>query len=198
MKKNAFVLVMCLVLIGLAGCAQQGLALTDFDIYENGKLMLKALDYETSGGGFSDYESRYIGFATAQRYDYVGRVLETKRGIKIGSTVREVVEAYSSIPASISVADYTIMDINDFLNNRSDYPVQDAVGGDYDYSIRYTAFDYKGKLINDQLALTEIDEETWKEMIETLKDGKSASYELWFNITGDVVSDINIAVRGNK
>ena len=74
------------------GCGTGGtLSLDDFNIYENGNIVMKSTDLESG--------STY--YSALQTDDFKGRALETKRGIKIGSSAREVAEAYKGIVSPV-------------------------------------------------------------------------------------------------
>ncbi|MEA4854739.1 MAG: hypothetical protein VB082_10780, partial [Christensenella sp.] len=71
--------------------------LSEFDVYEDGKPVLTT---EEMGEGFSfnePYSSHFGEGYLGIEYDFSGRELSTKRGIHIGSTMEEVVEAYPDI-----------------------------------------------------------------------------------------------------
>ncbi len=94
--KKALIVSLCVIIFCgvLTGCSSsRNLKLDDFGIYEDGELVLES----------TDLESGLTSFDTLQNYDFEGRVLETKRGIKIGSSAREVAEAYKGITSSVLV-----------------------------------------------------------------------------------------------
>ena len=71
------------------------LGLDEFYIYEDGKPVLTVEELGGQDFGTDDPYSEYYGEKfEGQPYDLRGHTLETKRGIGIGSTIDEVVEAY--------------------------------------------------------------------------------------------------------
>ena len=73
----------------------------EFGVYEDGKAILMP---EEMGDGmdrgitFNKPYSEYFGeYYTGKEYDFRGRDITTKRGIGIGSTMEEVIEAYPDI-----------------------------------------------------------------------------------------------------
>ena len=77
----------------------------EFGVYEDGKAILMP---EEMGDGmdigitFNKPYSEYFGeYYTGKEYDFRGRDITTKRGIGIGSTMEEVIEAYPDIAFSL-------------------------------------------------------------------------------------------------
>ena len=71
------------------------LGLDEFYIYEDGKPVLTTEEMgETAFSGGNPYSEYFGERFEGQPYDLRGHTLETKRGIGIGSTIDEVVEAY--------------------------------------------------------------------------------------------------------
>ena len=71
----------------------------EFGVYEDGKAILTAEEMENGGGfNFGNPYSEYFGGSyTGEPYDFRGRNITTKRGIGIGSTMEEVIEAYPDV-----------------------------------------------------------------------------------------------------
>ncbi|MEA4854422.1 MAG: hypothetical protein VB082_09145, partial [Christensenella sp.] len=71
--------------------------LSEFDVYEDGKPVLTTEEM-SEGFNFTKLKSTLlVEKYTGKEYDFSGRELSTKRGIHIGSTMEEVVEAYPDI-----------------------------------------------------------------------------------------------------
>ena len=77
----------------------------EFGVYEDGKAIL--MPEEMGGGGFlfdEPHSGRYsedYNYYLGKEYDFRGRDITTKRGIGIGSTMEEVIEAYPDIAFSL-------------------------------------------------------------------------------------------------
>ncbi len=148
----------------------------DFDIYEDGKCILKTEDYEYSGFFFADELAE----------NYAGRALETKRGIAIGSTAQEIAEAYGDIvPSLIGKSKKEGISYAEFLANEEEY---DNGKQNHDYVVIY-----HGELIDGVFNVgAEPGEQHFKDVIAM---GKPAiSYSIYYNILDGKVLDIQIAM----
>lgn len=102
MKKFLCILLSTLLLIALVSCgsSKEGEMLSsedEFGVYENGQQVISALDLK------AQYEDDGVfTFSRQGKEDFPGRTLETKRGIKIGSTLEDVCEAYVGIRVTVS------------------------------------------------------------------------------------------------
>lgn len=90
----------------------------DFDVYEDGKAIL--VTEEMSGCYFNEPYSEQLGEKyTGEPYDLRGRDITTKRGIRIGSTMEEVEQAYGGVgfatpdedPEKVNVFDIPIEEV---------------------------------------------------------------------------------------
>lgn len=111
MKKFLCILLSTLLLIALVSCgsSKEGEMLSsedEFGVYENGHQVISALDLK------AQYEDDGIFMFSLQgEEDFTGKTLETKRGIKIGSTLEDVCEAYKNIRVTV-LNDEDVLKIN--------------------------------------------------------------------------------------
>lgn len=119
MKKFIYVLVIVLFIFVLSGCSGVSsgvLPEEEYYVYENGKLIAASTEFE---------QNLFI-FEVEQKYNYSGRDLTTKRGIKIGSTIRELADAYKDVPARImgsEISEIVEIPFNEYLEKASEYNI---------------------------------------------------------------------------
>ena len=123
MKKFNYVLAMVLFILVLSGCSGVSSSVSpgilpeeEYYVYENGELIVTA----------SEFEQKLFIFEIEQKYNYEGRIFTTKRGIKIGSTIRELADAYKDVPARIMGSNtYEIfeMPFHEYLEKASEYNI---------------------------------------------------------------------------
>ena len=100
----------------------------EFGVYEDGKAIL--MPEEMGGGGFlfdephsgrysEDYN--YLG----KEYDFRGRDITTKRGIGIGSTMEEVIEAYPDVAIGLRRENGELPYICDISAAQAEYRIRD-------------------------------------------------------------------------
>ena len=100
----------------------------EFGVYEDGKAILRP--EEMGGGGFlfdephsgrysEDYN--YLG----KEYDFRGRDITTKRGIGIGSTMEEVIEAYPDVAIGLRRENGELPYICDISAAQAEYRIRD-------------------------------------------------------------------------
>jgi hypothetical protein len=190
MKKSFPIFIIILLIFLATGCGSGSsnvLALDEFNIYENNKVV--ATSEEFSAHAFSVALNEEYG-------DYAGRDITTKRGIKLGSTSREVAEAYKGIPAFVSVTGFTEVSkeapFDEVLEEKSQELSQN------NYIVWYNTYVIDGKLC-DTDTFTKLLEDNGIDTIEYLKnfekyneEFKITSYTLRFNISDNIVSEIQI------
>ncbi len=98
----------------------------EFGVYEDGKAILTAEEMGKGGGinfnePYSSYYDKYIG----KEYDFRGRNITTKRGIGIGSTMEEVIEAYPDIAFLLFSEDAGDQNIFDLSPAQVEYRIRD-------------------------------------------------------------------------
>lgn len=188
MKKILIVFIV-FVIFCFAGCGAGSngvLAVDEFNIYENNKMI--ATPEEFTVHSFS--------IAIKEGGNYAGRDITSKRGIKIGSTVRELAEAYKGVPALISVSGSTEVSknipYNEFLEKNSDEL------SNKEYGVWYNTYIIDNKTY-DTDAFEAFLEEKGIDTIEYLKNGdqykkeyKISSYTITFYIKENIVTDIQI------
>ena len=101
----------------------------EFGVYEDGKAILMP---EEMGDGmdigitFNKPYSEYFGeYYTGKEYDFRGRDITTKRGIGIGSTMEEVIEAYPDIAFLLFSEDTGDQNIFDLSPAQVEYRIRD-------------------------------------------------------------------------
>ncbi|WP_353422904.1 hypothetical protein [Christensenella massiliensis] len=101
----------------------------EFGVYEDGKAILMP---EEMGDGmdigitFNKPYSEYFGeYYTGKEYDFRGRDITTKRGIGIGSTMEEVIEAYPDIAFLLFSEDAGDQNIFDLSPAQVEYRIRD-------------------------------------------------------------------------
>lgn len=128
MKKNMICMAgLALSLFLMAGCSggRGNISEKDFDIYENGKCIATIEEVEEA----DEDGCRFFDYLWDGEKLFSDRELETKRGIQIGSTVRELAEAYSGIfmryrnSGESSENEYLLVD--DFLKQIADYDTKE-------------------------------------------------------------------------
>ncbi len=157
----------------------------DFDLYEDGKRILGIEDYEV---GWFEFASEQEGIYSDE---YKGRTLETKRGIKIGSTPQEIAEAYGDIvPLIIDKSKKEGISYAEFLANEEEY--DNGEENELGYLIIYA-----GEMIDGVFnELTEESDQHVKEMIDM---GKQASgYYMAFLMKDGEVNDIFFSEMGEE
>ena len=101
----------------------------EFGVYEDGKAILMP---EEMGDGmdigitFNEPYSEYFGkYYTGKEYDFRGRDITTKRGIGIGSTMEEVIEAYPDIAIGLSRENGELPYICDISAAQTEYRIRE-------------------------------------------------------------------------
>lgn len=126
---------LAIALVGCNGASTDGLQISDFDVYENGKVAVNHKAFKGNSLPFTD--------------DSEGRALETSRGVKIGSTARDVAEAYDGIATSrLTQSDTQNITFSEFLQNREKYDNGNATESYRDYAVWYIICDVDGKIMN--------------------------------------------------
>ncbi len=101
----------------------------EFGVYEDGKAILMP---EEMGDGmdrgitFNKPYSEYFGeYYTGKEYDFRGRDITTKRGIGIGSTMEEVIEAYPDIAIGLQRENGELPYICDISAAQAEYRIRE-------------------------------------------------------------------------
>ncbi|MBC5648243.1 hypothetical protein [Christensenella tenuis] len=118
MKRVLYSVAAVLIMAGVfTGCGDSGsngsgvLQTDEYGVYEDGKCIAMAEELDTP-----------FFFEIEMQYDYKGRELSTKRGIKIGSTVRELADAYKDCEFQVAVgSELVTMTAGEFIENLSEY-----------------------------------------------------------------------------
>ncbi len=99
----------------------------EFGVYEDGKAILTAEEMENGGGfNFGNPYSEYFGGSyTGEPYDFRGRNITTKRGIGIGSTMEEVIEAYPDVAIGLRRENGELPYICDISAAQAEYRIRD-------------------------------------------------------------------------
>ena len=99
----------------------------EFGVYEDGKAILTAEEMENGGGfNFGNPYSEYFGGSyTGEPYDFRGRNITTKRGIGIGSTMEEVIEAYPDVAIGLQRENGELPYICDISAAQAEYRIRD-------------------------------------------------------------------------
>jgi hypothetical protein len=101
----------------------------EFGVYEDGKAILMP---EEMGDGmdrgitFNEPYSGYFGeYYTGKEYDFRGRNITTKRGIGIGSTMEEVIEAYPDVAIGLQRENGELPYICDISAAQAEYRIRE-------------------------------------------------------------------------
>ena len=99
----------------------------EFGVYEDGKAILTVEEMENGGGfNFGNPYSEYFGESyTGEPYDFRGRNITTKRGIGIGSTMEEVIEAYPDVAIGLQRENGELPYICDISAAQAEYRIRD-------------------------------------------------------------------------
>lgn len=187
--KKMICLALCLLLAGCSGAAAPAEPLTeeDFAIYEKGKLVSTVEDAVEA----DEYGDRLFSCRTMAEETFPGRELETKRGIKIGSTLQDLAKSYSGM----TVEYYLISGgtegeteeykenvvIDDFVKRFGEYKTEV-----YQLSLNRNLVD--GRLMED----AEYEEYQDQKIKETLNLADSIWMKLNFVLEGKNVTEIRI------
>ena len=101
----------------------------EFGVYEDGKAILmpeEMGDGMDIGIAFNKPYSGYFGkYYTGKEYDFRGRDITTKRGIGIGSTMEEVIEAYPDVAIGLRRENGELPYICDISAAQAEYRIRD-------------------------------------------------------------------------
>lgn len=164
-------IIIIIAIIFIVRSQSSSLTKDDFGVYEHGKQIINADDIE-----YTEY-FRYL--------EEDGREPETKRGIKIGSTVRELSNAYNNEKMSVC---YNVYNSNDEQLEEmpgKDFPQWYRKNKDGFDSLNIILYTYNGKKIE---SLDNLYNNTTK-----LNDGDIIyTYSLYFSIDDGFIDDITL------
>lgn len=192
--KKMICLALCMFL--MAGCAgtntgtgTSGDPLTeeDFAIYEEGKCIATVEEImEANESGMRSFVYSWDGEEL-----FPGRILETKRGVRINSTLRELAESYSGlrmfylVPENVTGGESVFEEIliDDFLERVSDYETKE-------YTLFFNRWARDGKFMDDH----ELNKDK-KQVEEGTKmvDLDGVNFYLSFQMKNNIVKDIHIS-----
>jgi len=175
----AAVLIMAVVFTGCGDSGSNGsgvLQTDEYGVYEDGKCIAMAEELDTP----------FI-FENEMQYDYKGRELSTKRGIKIGSTVRELVDAYKECifwhPANDG-GDF--ISASEYIDSLAEYKEAEA-----DALVFFT-YDVNGKLYSHQDFRALADENGGRDAMYESGDYIVKHYKIDFLIEDNIIESIMI------
>ena len=169
----------------------------EFGVYEDGKAILTAEEMENGGGfNFGNPYSEYFGGSyTGEPYDFRGRNITTKRGIGIGSTMEEVIEAYPDIAIGLQRENGELPYICDISAAQAEYRIRDYEDEEPYFKIeRYETRD--GELLSTAGFLAYVYDNglSGNYVVNHMEEYFKSEWALNFHIKDGVVSMLGISV----
>ncbi len=183
--KKMICLALCFLF--LAGCSGvRSLTEEDFAFYEKGKCIAKLEEVVK----MNEYGIRVFDYSQEGRNLFPDRVLETRRGIKIGSTIREITEAYSGLvigyvlPVSEDEGRFRSEDllIDNFFKQLADYDTTE-------YTVVFGGWILDGEFM-ESIKADEYIEQSGQ--TDTSKSDLGYSLSLFFEMEDNIVKDISV------
>ncbi|MDL2238180.1 hypothetical protein LJC56_10220 [Christensenellaceae bacterium OttesenSCG-928-K19] len=184
------VLAICLMALCVlcVACAhandEQPLAIEEFSAYEEGEAVMDMHQH------FS------VDFSAPWMEGKEDAVLQTNRGIGLGSSASDVAQAYNGITAEILVeTDDPLgryMTLEEYLEKKDSFVTDEIVALAYDYGAVYYTIDYNGTLYSLPGWMEYAQDLTLGQTAKAAEDGELWYYTMQFLFTNDEVSSVVI------
>ena len=168
----------------------------DFNVYEGGRLVFSTEDMIVGFNFKAPYAENLKEEYTGEPYDFRGREIETKRGIHIGSTMEEVVEAYGgtafALPCKGPDDYYTVFDIS--VEEVARELKKGKKGEEQSfYTERYVTKEGEALTIAGTHDFVYDNHYSGLEVFTHLDEYYDSAWSLWFHVTDGVITGIGVS-----